>query len=110
MPTDLTPLELLTLVAVARLGETAYAVPIRAEIRRVADRTASIAAIYGALDQLERAGLLTPWLSEPRAERGGRSRRQYRLTVMGRERVRTERDRALRMWQSVPVGARGGRA
>jgi PadR family transcriptional regulator PadR len=108
MPKTVTPLELLTLVAVARLGEDAYAVPIRSEIQTLAGRTVSIAAIYGALDRLDRRGLAAAWMSDPRPERGGRARRYYRLTAPGREFVRQEREQALRMWQGVRVDVRGG--
>jgi DNA-binding PadR family transcriptional regulator len=107
LPKALTPLELLTLVAVARLDADTYAVPIRAEIRTVSGRSVSIAAIYGALDRLDRRGLATPWLSDPLPERGGRARRHYRLTAAGREFVRREREQALRMWQGV-AEPRGG--
>lgn len=106
-PKPLTPLELLTLVAVARLDDLAYAVPIRTEIKAIAGRSVSIAAIYGALDRLDRRGLAAPWLSAPLPERGGRARRHYRLTPAGREFVRREREQALRMWQGVPE-PRGG--
>ncbi len=108
VPQTLTPLELLTLVAVARLGVGAYAVPIRAEIKTFASRSVSIAAIYGALDRLDRRGLAAAWLSEPRPERGGRARRHYRLTPSGRDFVRREREHALRMWRGVVVDAHEG--
>src|ERR1041385_8619865 len=109
MPKTLTPLELLTLIAVARLDDAAYAVPIREEIRAVSGRSVSIAAIYGALDNLERRGLTQAAMSDPRPERGGRARRYYRLTTHGREWVRRERDLALRMWHGVTIDARGAR-
>jgi DNA-binding PadR family transcriptional regulator len=109
MPKALTPLELLTLVAVARLADEAYAVPIREEIKAVAGRSVSIAAIYGALDALERRGLASAALSDPRPERGGRARRYYRLTTHGREWIRREREQALRMWHGIAVDSRGGR-
>jgi PadR family transcriptional regulator PadR len=107
MPKTLTPLELLTLIAIARLGDEAYAVPIREDIRTFAGRSASIAAIYGALDCLDRRGLAAASLSDPRPERGGRARRYYRLSAAGREFVRREREQAIRMWQGV-VDVRGG--
>jgi PadR family transcriptional regulator PadR len=108
VPNAVTPLELLVLVAIARLEDDAYAVPIRAEIKAVAGRDVSVAAIYGALDRLDRMGFAAPWLSEPRPERGGRSRRHFHLTPAGREFLRRERDQALRMWQNLTIRARGG--
>jgi DNA-binding PadR family transcriptional regulator len=100
-PRPLTPLEFLTLIAVARLGEGAYAVPIREDIKAFAGRTVSVAAVYLALDRLDRLGLTKAWLSEPRPERGGRPRRHYQLTAAGRQIVRRERENARRMWRGV---------
>jgi DNA-binding PadR family transcriptional regulator len=94
-------IELFTLVAVLRLGEHAYGVSIHEETERVAGRGVSMAGVYSALDRLERQGLTRSWMSEPRASQGGRARRHYELTAAGRELVRAERDRALRMWGGV---------
>jgi PadR family transcriptional regulator PadR len=108
MPKPLTPLEFLTLIAIARLGDASYAVPIRSEIKAFADRNVSVAAVYGALDRLDRLGFAAAWLSDPLPERGGRARRHYRLTAVGRELVRRERESALRMWRGVLLKPRGG--
>jgi DNA-binding PadR family transcriptional regulator len=40
-------------------------------------------------------------MSEPRAAQGGRARRHYQLTAAGRELVRAERERAMRMWRGL---------
>lgn len=107
MPTALSSLELLTLVAMMRLGDEAYAVTVRIEIQSCTGRDISIPAVYAALDRLERAGLAAPWLSEARPERGGRARRQFKLTAAGRRRVMHERESALRMWASIPLDRSG---
>jgi DNA-binding PadR family transcriptional regulator len=99
----LTPLELRTIIALARLGADAYAVPIRTDIKSFCDRSVSITAIYNALDRLCSRGLAVARLSEPVPERGGRARRHYRLTAAGREFVRRERESARRLWQGVSV-------
>lgn len=103
MPTALSSLELLTLVAMARLGDEAYAVPIRIEIQACSGRDVSVPAVYAALDRLEHAGLASRWLSESKPERGGRARRHFKLTDTGRDHVIRERERALRMWNGVPL-------
>jgi DNA-binding PadR family transcriptional regulator len=95
-------LEPQVLVAIARLNEQAYGVTIHEEIERVAGRHVSLAGVYSALDRLEREGLVRPFLSEPRAERGGRARRHYALTAAGRATVQRERAVAMRMWQGMP--------
>ena len=95
-------LELLVLLAIARLGETAYGVTIRQDIVAGTKREVSMAAVYAAIERLDRQRFIRPWWSEPRAERGGRARRQYRLTPDGLAWLRRERETTLRMWRSLP--------
>ena len=101
--------EVLALVAVARLADSAYGVTIRQEIGECTGREVSMAAVYAALDRLERYGLAKTWLSEPRPERGGRARRHYHLTSTGRATLRREGSAALRMWKSVLLQLGGDR-
>jgi DNA-binding PadR family transcriptional regulator len=101
MPPTLNQIELLALIALLRLGEQAYGVTVHEEIERTAGRRVSMAGVYAALDRLEQRGLARIWHSEPRAERGGRSRRHYALSAAGRELVRREREQALRMWRGL---------
>ena len=82
--------ELRVLLTVLRCGEDAYAVAVHEELQRRTRRRASIGAVYVTLDRLERKGLLASALGEPRAERGGRARRHYRLTRKGETAVRQE--------------------
>jgi DNA-binding PadR family transcriptional regulator len=102
-------LELLVLVAMARLGDTAYGVTIREEIVGFTARDVSMAAVYAALDRLERHRFVTPWWSEPRAERGGRARRQFRLTADARDWLRRARETSHRMWRGVSLDSGGRR-
>jgi PadR family transcriptional regulator, regulatory protein PadR len=76
-------------------------VTIRDDIGECVGRDVSMAAVYAALDRLERYGVAKAWLSEPRPERGGRARRHYHLTPAGRATLRREGSAALRMWKTV---------
>ena len=102
----LNSIELLTLLAVARRSDDAYGVTIAQEIEECTGRAVSLAAVYAALDRLLAQSLLKPWLSEPRAERGGRRRRHYALTPEGCAFLRRERANALKMWGGVSPGLR----
>jgi PadR family transcriptional regulator, regulatory protein PadR len=95
--------ELLTLLAVARIGDGAYGVAILDEIRTSAGMEPSVAAVYAALERLDRHGLIRVSLSDPVPERGGRARREYRLTPIGRSRLRRERAAAMRIWRLKAV-------
>ena len=78
---------------------------VQEEILARTGRSASVAACYAALERLARLGLAEAWLSPPRAERGGRSRRHYRLTAAGREALREERAAMQRLWHGIGVRA-----
>jgi len=75
--------EHIVLLAVLRLADHAYGVTVRQEIEERISREVSIGAIYATLDRLERKGYVKSQLGEPTAERGGRSKRFFRVTAKG---------------------------
>jgi DNA-binding PadR family transcriptional regulator len=75
--------EMVVLLAVLRLGDDAYAVPIRELIRAEASVELSRGTIYVTLERLERKGYVTSWFSEPQAVRGGKARRIFALKPAG---------------------------
>ena len=83
MPDRLGSFEQLLLLALLRLGDDTYGVPIRDEIEDRTGRVISPGAIYTALDRLETRGLVRSRLGEPTPERGGKRKRHYRLTSKG---------------------------
>ena len=91
MDTYLGEFEHLVMLAVLRVGEDAYAVPIRAEIEARGGRTVARGALYTTLDRLEQKGLLRSRLGDPLAERGGRARRYYTVSGRGLAALRTAR-------------------
>jgi len=95
--------ELLTLLAVARMGDGCYGIGILDEIRASSGKEVSIAAVYAALERLEGQGLIRGGLSNPLPERGGRARRHFRVTASGRSRLRHERAAAMRIWRLKPI-------
>lgn len=101
MADTLTETEQLVLLALLRLGEEAYGVPVRAEIEARSGREVSLAAVYAALDRMERRGLVDSWLSEPLPERGGRARKHFRLTPVGAAALREAREVMERMWSGL---------
>lgn len=91
MDTYLGEFEHLVLLAVLRLGDAAYAVPVRDEIEQRTRRSVARGALYTTLDRLEQKGLLRSRVGEPLAERGGRARRYYALTARGLTSLRSAR-------------------
>jgi PadR family transcriptional regulator PadR len=72
------------LMAVTCLAEDAYGVAIREYLTQVTDKYWSIGATYDVLDRLTRKGCLTSLDAGPTPERGGKSKRYYRITDKGR--------------------------
>jgi PadR family transcriptional regulator PadR len=93
--------EQIVLLAILRLGEHAYAIPIRDEIATRAGRHVARGALYTALDRLEQKRFLRSRMSEPLAERGGRSRRYFTLTAMGLAALRESRHTLLQLWSGL---------
>jgi DNA-binding PadR family transcriptional regulator len=75
--------EQLVLLAILRLGEGAYGVPVQEEIERATGRDVAPGALYRALDRLEERGLVASGIGEPTPERGGRRRRTLAVTPEG---------------------------
>ena len=101
MPASLTNAELLVLLAVLRLGNNAYGVPIVEELGRCGLRM-SIATMYVALGRLEARGSVTSTMGEATPERGGRAKRYFRVTAKGVREVRAMQQTLTELWRGVP--------
>ena len=84
MGDNLGDFEQLVMLAVMRLDEDAYGTSIREELKARADREVSPGAIFTTLERLESRGLVVSRYGEPTAERGGRSKRYYKVSAEGR--------------------------
>jgi PadR family transcriptional regulator, regulatory protein PadR len=94
-------LELMVLLALIRLGEDAYGVPISREIEERSGREVALGSVYATLERLEEKGLVSSDLGEPTPERGGRAKKYFRVTPRGLREVR-ETQRALkRLWHGL---------
>jgi PadR family transcriptional regulator PadR len=100
--------ELMILLALIRLGDEAYGVPIAKEIEGRSGREVSIASVYAGLDRLTAKGLVSSELGEPTAERGGRAKRYFRITARGLREVRNTRRVLVKFWEGLPKLERGG--
>ena len=101
----LTRAEELVLLAVWRLQENAYCVPIRGQLMEVTGKEWSFGSVYDALERLERKGLLQSFLSEPMKSRGGRSKRIYKHTKEGLRAMIELKQVQDRVWKGIPIPA-----
>ena len=81
--------EQLVMTAILKCGQNAYGVTIHDTVEALSGgKTVSLGAVYATLDRLEDKGLISSWLADPTPERGGRSKRHYRLESNGERALR----------------------
>ena len=100
--THLSTFELMVMLALARLGEDAYGVPIAKELREHSGRNVLLGSVYAALERLGERGLVASELGEPTAERGGRAKRYFHLTPKGIRETREARRTLVKLWRGIP--------
>jgi PadR family transcriptional regulator PadR len=93
--------EHLIMLAIFRLGDGAYGVPIIQEIESQTRRTVSQAAAYLTLRRLEEKRWIKSRMAGPSPERGGRAKRYYTLLPAGLRRLRETRASLVNMWKGI---------
>jgi PadR family transcriptional regulator, regulatory protein PadR len=97
-------LEQVVLLALLRVGDEAYGVPVLAEIERQTGRSPTLATVHKTLTRLEDKGFVRSWIGEPTAQRGGRRKRHYSATPAGERAVRQSLGALRRLAHGLDVG------
>ena len=79
----LTRIEEILLLIIHQLGSDAYGVSIKRRLEDLLGKSVSVGAVYVPLDRLEKRGYLKTWQGDPSPERGGRSKKYFKLTPKG---------------------------
>jgi PadR family transcriptional regulator, regulatory protein PadR len=95
--------EQIVLLALLRLGKNAYGVPIRREIEHRTERPITVGALYSTLDRLEAKGYVASWFAEPTPERGGRSKRFFRVEPLGLKAVQRSQEALAGMLEGLDL-------
>lgn len=93
--------EQLVLLAILRLGDGAYGIPILEEIRERTGRAVLRPAVYVALRRLEEKELIRSRLADPTNRRGGRPVKYYELEAEGLGLLRESRRALFNMWEGL---------
>src|SRR5215467_15280333 len=93
--------EQLILTAIMTIGKGAYGVPIYDEVCRLAEKRINFGSLYVTLDRLERKGLVSSRLSDPRKEPRGKSKRFYQLKPDGERLLQESVATSLRVADSL---------
>ena len=102
MSRALTDLELMLILAIARIGDDAYGVPIAREIKATTGRDVALGVAYATLERLEQRGLVASTLGPPTPERGGRAKRFFRVTSKGLRAAKDMHKALSALWSGLP--------
>ena len=92
----------MVMLALLRLGENAYGVPIARLLEESTGREVGIGSVYAALERLEGKEMVSSRLGDPTPERGGRAKRYFRVTKRGLQRVRKTQKTLVALWHGLP--------
>lgn len=89
------------LLAVWRLKENAYGVTIRNQIKQATGKTWAYGALFVMLRRLEKKGYLSSHFADPTSQRGGKSKRIFRLSSEGIKALKEVRKAQESVWSGI---------
>lgn len=98
---DLGEFEEVVLLTVAVLTPQAYSVAIAEELEQETGKTITTGAVHAALQRLENKGFVRSKMGEATAERGGRRKRLFTVTVAGSRMIHEVREVRNRLWDRI---------
>ncbi len=100
--TSLGEFEELCLLAVGILQEEAYGVSVKEEVEKHTGRKSTLSTIHATLIRLEKKGFLESRMGGATELRGGRTKRIFQITSLGKEAMNEARELRSKMWDLVP--------
>ncbi len=94
--------EEVVLLTVGVLYNNAYAIAIKREIEAQSNRIANISAVHKALYRLEDKGLLESRLGDPQIKRGGKRKRLFLITPLGKKAIDESMALRMRLRNQIP--------
>ncbi len=100
--TQLGEFEELVLLIIGTLGQEAYSISIKEELKERTGRNPSIGAMHSALNRLEKKGFIDSEIGGATNVRGGRRKRYYNLTASGRKALDTSYELRAKLYHALP--------
>ena len=94
--------EEIVMLTVAVLHGEAYGVAIIEEMETRLKRSVSIGALQTVLKRLEEKDYLESALGEATKMRGGKRKRYFKVTNLGKEVLKQAKDQRLGLWDAIP--------
>ena len=93
--------EEMALLAIRRLGDKAYGVSIRRQIRQDTGKDYTYGTLYGLLRQMDHKGYIRKIFGDPLPKKGGRSKTYFKLTPEGIRALKDAIALHRRMWKDI---------
>lgn len=100
----------MVLLVVAMLGSEAYGVRITHEIIEQTERDVRLNQVHASLQRLEEKGMIKSKMGEPTPERGGRRKRLFTMTALGKQTLNEIREVRTQLWSQIPSSMKMARA
>ena len=94
--------EEVVLLTVALLHGEAYGIAIADEMEQRLHRKVSIGALQTVLRRLEKKKYVSSRFGEATRIRGGKRKRYFTITQLGRAVLETTKDQRLSLWKAIP--------
>jgi DNA-binding PadR family transcriptional regulator len=94
--------EEVVLLTAAVLNGQAYGVSITEQLEEQTGRQVSISAVHAALSRLEEKGFVSSKMGGATAERGGRRKRLFSVTVAGNRALQDIQQVRAHLWSLMP--------
>ncbi len=94
--------EELVLLTVGVLDKDAYGLSVQEEISKQAKRKATLSAVHAVLNRLQDKGFLESEFGAASPERGGKRKRIFKITNMGKEALKASRELRDQLWDQIP--------
>ncbi len=102
MSKNLGSLEETILLLVAVMVDQAYGYTVSEEYFKHFGNRISISAVHTVLKRLEQKGFIESEIGGATKERGGRSKRIFKVTNLGRETLETLQENRMKLWKMMP--------
>jgi len=101
--TKLGEFEEVILILTGILGKDAYANKIAESFEEQTGRSLSIGAVHSTLERLEGKGFVTSEMGNATAVRGGRRKRIFTVTALGKRILTESMDFKMSLWKQYPA-------
>ncbi|MDW3196539.1 MAG: PadR family transcriptional regulator [Cytophagales bacterium] len=94
--------EEIVLLLVAVHHEDAYGLSIANSIQKKLNRNVTLSSVHTALYRMEEKGFLVSQVGGSTKERGGRSKRIFKITSLGKQALESSRQSRNMLWEMIP--------